>query len=289
VTRIGASGAGPGYGLFEPGTWDEEPRSWEGTGRVGPLDKPFPHTARWNLSPQRLAALSAEPDDDVLEAEYRSAELACGAMPVSHLGNGIKILLVVSGARVGRIWIDDRASDGGLYPEDGLDFGAWYKAWLEAAEATVAGGQPPRAARRTGRPAWSVPLDGVPAMMAEKVRARVHASLGAGQTLDLGDLGRFIAGAHPRFEPGVALRDAFTVNSPPPNRGRDVDVLFAAVLEQINAGCAVVVPGLFVAWKIPPESWDYRDYLGRRRITTEPAMLMFEIDPAVPRHRAGTG
>ncbi len=289
LTRIGAAGAGPGFGLYEPGTWDGNPRSWEGGDRFGPLSRPFPHTQKWNLPPHRLAVLSADPDDDVLATEYWAPEIACGAMPIATIGCNVQIVLVVSGARVGKIWIDDRSAFGGLSPEDGLDFGGWYKAWLDAAEATVAAGQPPRPARRTGRPAWVVSLEGIPAIMADKVRSRVHAALATGQSLDLGDLGRFIAGAHPRFEQGVALRDAFVVNSPPPNRGRDVDVLFAALLEQINTGAAVTVDGLFTAWKIPAESWDYRDYLGRRRITTEPAMLVIEIDPAVPRHRSGTG
>src|SRR5690348_13893741 len=66
LTKIGAAGAGPGYGLFEPGTWDDEPRSWEGSDRVGPLATPFPHTKAWNLPRERLARLSADPDDDGL-------------------------------------------------------------------------------------------------------------------------------------------------------------------------------------------------------------------------------
>jgi hypothetical protein len=285
ATKIGAAGAGPGYGLYEPGTWDDDPRSWERSRRVGPLARPFPHQAAWNLPRERLANLSASSDDDVTAAEYWAPAIACGAMPIASLGGGKQVLLVVTGAERGRIWIDDRAHDEGLAPEGGLDFEGWYRAWLDGSEALLLAPPRPRPTRRRmDRPPRTVHLDGIALEAAERLRDRVHAALAAGESVDLGPIGRFVAGAHPRFEQGALLRDAVLIRAPAPGTG-DANRVFTTVLALAASGGAVEVPGLFAAWRAEAVSWEHHDYLGRRRVTDEPAMLVVALDPALPRSR----
>lgn len=282
---VGAAGAGPGYGLYEPGTWDDEhARSWESTNRVGPLALPFPHTATWNLPRERLAMLLGELDDEHLQVEHWAPELTWGAMPIASLGNGTQALLIVTGAQRGKIWIDDRVHENGLAPDGGLDFDGWYAAWLHGAEEVVM--SPPRrriTGRRGERPARTVQLDGPPAEAAARLRERVHAALAAGRTLDLGGLGKFCHGPHPHFEQGVELRDAVAINAPPPHAGGDAGVVFNAVFERVMQGLAVEVPGLFTAWRAAATGWEHHDYLGRRRYVEEPRLLVIADDPGLPR------
>jgi hypothetical protein len=281
---IGAAGAGPGYGLYEPGTWDDEPRSWESTGRVGPLAQPFPHRTAWNLPRERLAALTAGLDDDLAVAEYWAPGIAWGAMPIASLGGGTQALLVVTGAERGKIWIDDRAHDNGLAPDGGLDFDEWYQAWLHGAEQVVL--SPPRrrsTGRRGERPARTVQLDGAAAEAATRLRERVHASLAAGRTVELGGLGKFCHGPHPHFEQGFELRDAIAINAPPPHASGDAGVVFNAIFERVMQGLAVEVPGLFTVWRAAATGWEHHDYLGRRRYVEEPRLLVIAEDPGLPR------
>jgi hypothetical protein len=281
---IGAAGAGPGYGLYEPGTWDGEPRSWEGSRRVGPLAQPFPHRTAWNLPRERLAVLNAGLDDDLADAELWAPELTHGAMPIASLGGGTQALLVVTGDQRGRIWIDDRGHDNGLAPEGGLDFEEWYRTWLRGAEQVVM--SPPRrrtTGRRGERPARTIPLDAASAAAAGRLRDRVHAALAAGRPVDLGGLGKFLPGPHPHFEQGLALRDAIAINAPPPHEAGDAGTVFAAVFAAVMQGAAVEVPGLFAAWLAAPAGWENHDYLGRRRWVEEPRLLVVADDPVLPR------
>jgi hypothetical protein len=283
---VGAAGAGPGYGLYEPGTWDDEPRNWENTRRVGALARPFPHTARWNLPRERLAALTAGLDDDLAEQEYWAPEITCGAMPIASLGGGTQALLVVSGPQRGKIWIDDRVHENGLAPDDDLDFDGWYSAWLQSAEQVVL--SPPRrriTGRRGDRPARTVQLEGAAAEAAARLRERVHVGLAAGRTLELGGLGKFCHGPHPHFEQGLELRDAIAINAPPPHDSGsgDADVVFHAVFERVMQGLAVELPGLFTAWRAAATGWEHHDYLGRRRYVEEPRLLVIVDDPGLPK------
>jgi hypothetical protein len=281
--RIGSAGAGPGYGLHEPGTWDEDPRRWEGTSHVAPLSTPFAHRRAWNLPRERLAALSAEADDDHVGTEYWSPSVTAGAMPIASLGSGGRVLLVVAGDERGRIWLDDRANENGLTPEAGLDFDAWYTTWLHGSEQLLM--SPPKrrtTGRRGTRPPHTVRLEGAAAAAATRLRDKVHGSLAAGHPLELGKLGRFVPGPHPHFEQGIELRDAMIVRSPPHGLG-DGHAVFAAVFEHVSTGAAVDVPGLFSAWRAAAASWDSYDYLGRRQVAEEPALLVIVEDPALPR------
>lgn len=86
------------------------------------IAQPFPHTATWNQA----------------EAKgYLKSEHIQGALPFFHEGDGMYHLLIVTGDERGRVWLDARASDGGIRPlpyEDDaprLTFFDWFK-WYDA-------------------------------------------------------------------------------------------------------------------------------------------------------------
>jgi hypothetical protein len=283
LRKIGSAGAGPGYGLFEPGTWDGEPTRWDGTRAVAPLVRAFRHQRAWNLPQHQLAAHLAEHDDDGLGEQYLSPEIAAGAMPIAGLGRGTHLLLVISGGERGKIWIDDRAHENGLSPEAGLDFEAWYRTWLDGAEQMLVKPMRRRTTGRRGdRPSQTVQLVGAAADAAERLRGKVHAALAAGQPYEIGGLGKFSAGPHPHFEQGVELRDAVAIRTPPPGTG-DAHVLFVALFERVATGAAVEVPGLFTVWRAAAATWDSFDYLARRQVAEEPPMLIIADDPTLPK------
>jgi hypothetical protein len=77
--------------------------------------------------------------------------LANGAIPIANLGCAIRILLVVTGTERGHVWIDDRPSDGGIYPAvseqhpERMTFTDLYEDWItQAAEFLNHGQRPPR-------------------------------------------------------------------------------------------------------------------------------------------------
>lgn len=283
LRKIGSAGAGPGYGLFEPGTWDGAPARWDGSRAVAPLARPFRHRARWNLPQHELAEHLAETDDERLGDQYLSAEIVAGAMPIASLGRGTRLLLVITGDERGKIWLDDRAHENGLAPEDGLGFEGWYRAWLAGAEAMLVKPMRRRTTGRRGdRPSQTVALTGGAADAAARLRAKVHAALAANQSVELGALGRFTAGPHPHFEQSLELRDAIAIRTPPPGTG-DAHALFVGLFEKVATGAAVEVPGLFTAWLARAATWDSYDYLGRRQVAEEPPMLIVADDPNLPR------
>jgi tetratricopeptide (TPR) repeat protein len=118
VTRVGARGAGPGYGLL-------------------PLDVPA-----------QLALLAGEfpyrrplrPTRRKLEAEELEAveKPLGGVVALAHHGCDYLSFLVVRGPRAGSVWIDLRAAGLGLVPTHD-SFSDWYRDWLRA----TAGGEWP--------------------------------------------------------------------------------------------------------------------------------------------------
>lgn len=157
LLQVGAGGAGPAYGLFPvrraQGRW-----YWEGDGAdltdPARLAEPFPehgpdrgaldeHLAR---CPEEADFDGAEEFDDAVEAWHKqrqalmfAPERTAGTLVISHLGCGLRELLVVSGSHRGTIWSDHRADDVDLAPLlDGegapVTFARWYTGWLEQAE-----------------------------------------------------------------------------------------------------------------------------------------------------------
>ncbi|MCX0245132.1 SMI1/KNR4 family protein [Streptomyces drozdowiczii] len=160
LTRVGAGGAGPAYGLFPVrrvrGRW-----RWEGDGAeladLAMLARPFPEHGP---DPEDLDALLAvrpeeedfeeiEDFDDAIEAwDERwealmyAPERTAGAIVISHLGCAQREWLVISGPHRGSIWSDCRADDADLVPlldQDGkpVTFARWYNDWLREAELTA--------------------------------------------------------------------------------------------------------------------------------------------------------
>ena len=91
---------------------------------------PAPHPgADWAKHDQYNARL-----DEITSAPG----LADGAIPIAHLGCAIWLLLIVTGPERGTIWLDDRASDGGIRPaqlagRNRLTFDEVYSDWLAQA------------------------------------------------------------------------------------------------------------------------------------------------------------
>lgn len=148
LTEFGNGGAGPFYGLFPFGGDDNGP--WAVAGLVGDVGQPFPHTESWNLDdefwarePQLDVGLSDEETDRLMEEwdkllvpRYWNPSVVNGAIPICHLGCGIRQWLVVHGEQRGFVWTDFRADHAGLSPlktSDGrqMTFSDWYRAWLK--------------------------------------------------------------------------------------------------------------------------------------------------------------
>lgn len=67
-----------------------------------------------------------------------AAGLTDGAIPICHLGCAIRVYLVVAECEEwGNLWVDDRASDLGIYPvtletRKRANFAEWYLDWLRS-------------------------------------------------------------------------------------------------------------------------------------------------------------
>lgn len=149
LLEVGNGGAGPGYGLLELKVKKEE-----GTAEVLQgekdhyLSQPFLLDKAWN-NPYLL-----DPDEEFVNID--EDKLMQGTIYVAHYGCGIYACLVITGNQQGTIWIDDRSSDGGIYPcslqiaysyhcyeikeeelqsalrEPALSFYDWYDHWLNS-------------------------------------------------------------------------------------------------------------------------------------------------------------
>jgi len=121
LTDVGNGGAGPYYGLDALGVHDS--RS-EDEWRPGFLATPFPLTTAWNRAQHHPT------DNDVPDDLYFDQRWIAGSLMLCHFGCGAFYRLVVTGPERGRIWFDDRASDGGISPA-GCGFEEWYRRWLD--------------------------------------------------------------------------------------------------------------------------------------------------------------
>jgi len=267
LVEVAASGAGPGGGLWAPGGQDDNAID-EAT--LALLKEPFPHAAAWNRDPAWIRdVLHAE--DGAAWEEYYAPSWTRGALNIATLGCDVDVLVVVGGPQADRIWIDDRAGEAGIYPEDGLDFAGWYRAWLAAAEAKVATPPVVRTDPMRGRPAETLPLPDT--LLVEKLRALVDApggtDLGA-----LGGIGRHHGRAH--WKQGPLLKEL--VKGAPLADESDAGRLLQAAVALARTGVAVAIADLFVLWLDEERARSGRDYLGRELHT--PARPFLVITPA---------
>jgi hypothetical protein len=140
ILQIENGGAGPYYGLesLEDGIYQDLDYK-----RKADLVNPsleFPFTEAWNMDYHNEAE---DKPDQMKEEEYFDSKWANGLLRISNFGCGVSMNLVVNGKEYGNIWVDDRCSDGGIYPDQyfgnqgRISFLAWYDKWLDRSLAEV--------------------------------------------------------------------------------------------------------------------------------------------------------
>jgi SMI1 / KNR4 family (SUKH-1) len=152
LLEVGNGGAGPGYGLYRmPGIEYENVIPETPYPEKSELfSKPFPLTQAWNnldLITENKATCFVNRD------AYFDDKFTQGTFTIANYGCGIYAMLVITGEQRGKIWIDDRTNDNGIYPtslsfchsfhdadtddlppdnneEQPLSFYDWYEDWI---------------------------------------------------------------------------------------------------------------------------------------------------------------
>ncbi|MBN3905058.1 MAG: SMI1/KNR4 family protein [Nostoc sp. NMS1] len=145
LLEIGNGGAGPGYGLSGLSGIEYEDvipeKLYQEKYEI--LSKPFPLTEAWN----DLDLIVKNRNDAYFDNKFIQ-----GTLTIATYGCGIDAILVITGEQSGKIWIDDRTNDNGIYPasldfchafhdtdddyhpnnneEQPLSFYDWYEDWL---------------------------------------------------------------------------------------------------------------------------------------------------------------
>lgn len=151
LLEVGNGGAGPGYGLSGLLGIEHEnviaEKLYQENYEI--LSKPFPLTKAWNdldLIVNNNTSFVANSD------AYFDDKFIQGTLTITNYGCGIYGMLVITGEQSGKIWIDDRTNDNGIYPaslsfchafhdtepddfpnsdeEQPLGFYDWYEDWL---------------------------------------------------------------------------------------------------------------------------------------------------------------
>ena len=143
LMNLGNGGAGPGYGVFPLGKmsngWGNADFDYD---YVGCLSRPFPHSSEWRCT--EAATEWDEHTPNLEEGQDVNWNRRCdahfnpkyidGAIPLSDLGCGQTLLLVVTGAEKGNLWHDDRPDHVGISPislnGQRVRFNQWYTDWL---------------------------------------------------------------------------------------------------------------------------------------------------------------
>jgi SMI1 / KNR4 family (SUKH-1) len=154
LLKVGNGGVGPGYGLIGIDTIE---LSKVELFRLDLLCLPFPLTEEWNDLDLLQNSNGNSPD------AYYDAKLVQGSLLVAEYGCGIEARLVITGEQSGKIWIDDRVGEGGIYPltshcaaffhddpdiednlyesveevKEALSFYEWYDNWLNRSISQV--------------------------------------------------------------------------------------------------------------------------------------------------------
>ena len=132
---VGNGGAGPYYGLetLEDSLYVDLDYKRENEFLNPSL--PFEITEAWNMD------YKGDPDNEdeyeKFEEVYFDDKWTNGLIRICNFGCGVSMNLVVNGPEYGNIWVDDRGSDGGIYPDPYFEqtgrttFLEWYNLWLK--------------------------------------------------------------------------------------------------------------------------------------------------------------
>ena len=134
ISKIGNGGCGPAYGLYPLSSWNVELDINE----PDFLSTDFPYTESWKATKtfEEEGDYFDTPEFQEWEREIFSNKHITGSLRICHYGCAIYYLLIVSGKEAGNIWVDDRASDNGIYPatskssKEKQTFFQWYDEWL---------------------------------------------------------------------------------------------------------------------------------------------------------------
>lgn len=130
ILRFGNGGCGPGYGLLklENGIYDLPTNRTQS--EIITLSNSFRFSKYWNFEEHSN-------DSEEWEEEYDNIKWTDGMLRICHLGSAAYLNLVITGKERGNVWIDDRSSEGGIYPnnhyskKEKYDFLSWYSDWLD--------------------------------------------------------------------------------------------------------------------------------------------------------------
>lgn len=139
LLTLGDGGAGPYYGLqkLEDSLFID--LDYKRKGELLDLSKPFELTSAWNME------FDGDPENEEqynqFQGEYFSDKWANGLLRICNFGCGVSMNLVVNGCEYGNIWVDDRGSDGGIFPDlyfqqtSRTSFIDWYLLWLDTSSS----------------------------------------------------------------------------------------------------------------------------------------------------------
>lgn len=146
VLQVGNGGAGPYYGIrtLEDSLFAGFNRNL--SGEVLNLSLDFPFTEPWNMKFSEYDGNEAQGAYQQFEKEYFAEKWETGILRLCNYGCGASLNLVVKGKEKGHMWVDDRGSDGGIYPDvffdqtDRTTFLDWYLMWLDMSLKEVGSG-----------------------------------------------------------------------------------------------------------------------------------------------------
>lgn len=132
LAAVGSGGAGPFYGLETLADSLYGDLDYKSEDYKVDLSAPFPHTDYWNLDRDDYAS------DAEFEEIYYDKQHSRGVLRLANFGCGVSVNLVVKGEDYGKMWLDDRCNDNGIYYalkggvlENGkITFLDWYEEWL---------------------------------------------------------------------------------------------------------------------------------------------------------------
>lgn len=112
LLEAGNGGVGPGYGLYRLPTMECETEITAIPSKENEnfISQPFPLKEAWNDLNLKIK------DIDSPNNPYFDHKFVQGTITIANYGCGIYALLVVTGEQQGKIWIDDRTNDAGIYP-----------------------------------------------------------------------------------------------------------------------------------------------------------------------------